>query len=205
LVRQVVAFLQAPAVTQLAPKQPRENAVRTKLSATLAGLALLGLFAGGITLASAAPKAPTTNAWGMPASQAAAPRQALPATPDITTATTIVVISRNETATDIDNPPAGPSQGDEGVVHSPLFNRAGAEVGTLDVHFVITSLDPLAVQAVFTASLARGQITAQGVAGEGQAFTAAVTGGTGAFQNARGQVRVRFQANQVVLTYHLIP
>jgi hypothetical protein len=183
----------------------RSKPVRTKLSAALAGLALLGLLAGGITIASASQQAPATNAWGMPTSATATQRQALPASPDITTATTIVVISRNETTTDIDNPPAGPSQGDEGVVHSPLFNRADAEVGTLDVHFVITSLDPFAVQAVFTASLARGQITAQGVAGEGQAFTAAVTGGTGAFQNARGQVRVSFQANQVVLTYHLIP
>jgi hypothetical protein len=179
--------------------------VRTKLSAALLGLALLGLLAGGITIASASQEAPATNAWGMPASTTAAPSQAPPASPDITTAKTIVVISRNETATDIDNPPAGPSQGDEGVVHSPLFNRSGAEVGTLDVHFVITSLDPFAIQAVFTASLAKGQITAQGVAGEGQAFTAAVTGGTGAFRNARGQVTVRFQANQVVLTYRLIP
>lgn len=32
-----------------------------------------------------------------------------------------------------------------------------------------------------------------------------MTGGTGAFRNARGQVTVRFQANQVVLTYRLIP
>jgi hypothetical protein len=78
-------------------------------------------------------------------------------------------------------------------------------VGTLDAQFVITSVDPFAVQVDFTASLARGQITAQGVAGEGQVFTVAVVGWTGAFQNAWGQVRVRFQADQVVFTYHLIP
>jgi hypothetical protein len=179
--------------------------VRTKLSAALAGLALLGLLAGGITIASAAPKAPATNAWGIPATASAAPNTTPAAGPDITTAKTIVVISRNETETDIDNPPAGTSQGDEGVVHSPLFSRGGATVGTLDVHFVITSLDPFAIQAVFTASLANGQITAQGVATEETHFTAAVTGGTGAYRNARGQVTVRFQANQVVLTYRLIP
>ena len=179
--------------------------MRTKLSAALLGLALLGLLAGGITIASASPKAPATNAWGMPTSATAAPSKALPASADITTATTIVVISRNETETDIDNPPAGLSQGDEGVVHSPLFNRAGARVGTLDVQFQFTSLQPMAIQAAFTASLSKGQITAQGVAGAGQTFTVAVTGGTGAYQNARGQVTVRFQANQVLLTYHLIP
>ena len=179
--------------------------MRTKLSAALLGLALLGLLAGGITIASASPKAPATNAWGMPTSRAAAPTKAVAAGPDITTATTIVVISRNETETDIDNPPAGLSQGDEGVVHSPLFNQAGARVGTLDVQFQFTSLQPMAIQAAFTASLSKGQITAQGVAGAGQTFTVAVTGGTGAYQNARGQVTVRFQANQVLLTYHLIP
>jgi hypothetical protein len=184
--------------------------VRTKLSAVLLGLALLGLLAGGITIASASPKAPATNAtnatnaWGMPAAATAAPSQALPG-PDITTATTIVVISRNETQTDIDNPPVGPSQGDEGVVHSPLFNRAGTRVGTLDVQFQFTSLQPMAIQAVFTASLSKGQIAAQGVAGAGQTFTVGVTGGTGAYQNARGQVTVRFLANAVRLTYHLIP
>jgi hypothetical protein len=179
--------------------------VRTKLSAIAIGLTLLGLLVGGTTFAAAAPKAPATNAWGMPASATAAHSAVLPAGPDITTATTIVVISRNETQTDIDNPPAGPSQGDEGVVHSPLFNRAGARVGMLDVHFVFTSVRPMVIQAVFTASLAKGQIAAQGVATEGPAFTAGVAGGTGAYQNARGQVRVEFLANAVRLTYHLIP
>jgi hypothetical protein len=184
----------------------KEKAVRTKLSAIAIGLALLGLLVGGTTLASAAPEAPATNAWGMPTAATAAPSAVLPAGPDITTATTIVVISRNETQTDIDNPPAGLSQGDEGVVHSPLFNRAGARVGMLEVHFVFTSIQPMVIQAVFTASLAgKGQIAAQGVATAGPTFTAGVVGGTGAYQNARGQVLVEFLANAVRLTYHLIP
>jgi hypothetical protein len=63
----------------------------------------------------------------------------------------------------------------------------------------------MAIQVAFTASLSKGQIAAQGVAGAGQTFMAGVAGGTGAYQNARGQVIVRFEANQVVLTYHLIP
>jgi hypothetical protein len=201
LIREGVALCRIPPPPS---QRPWENTVRTKLSAALLGLALLGLLAGGITIAAASPKAPATNTWGMPASATAAPSQALPG-PDITTATTIVVISRNETQTDIDNPPAGLSQGDEGVVHSPLFNRAGARVGRLDVQFQFTSLQPMAIQVVFTASLSKGQIAAQGVAGAGQTFTVGVAGGTGAYQNARGQVRVEFQANQVVLTYHLIP
>lgn len=119
-----------------------------------------------------------------------------------------MVFSRNETATDIDNPPAGFSQGDEIVVSSPLFNRAGARVGRLDVHGVITSAvlpRNIAIQWVFTATLAKGQITAQGVQTEEFSFKAAVTGGTGAYRNARGQVVVRFLANQVRLTYQLIP
>ena len=182
--------------------------MRTKLTAVAVGLALLGLLAGG-TLASATTKTQARTAWGVPVASAAAPATApaetLATGSDITTAQTIVVFSRNETQTDIDNPPAGLSQGDEGVVHSPLFNRAGARVGRLDVQFQFTSLQPMAIQVVFTASLSKGQIAAQGVAGAGQTFTVGVAGGTGAYQNARGQVRVEFQANQVVLTYHLIP
>jgi hypothetical protein len=93
------------------------------------------------------------------------------------------------------------------VVHSPLFRRSGAEVGTLDVHFVITSLDPFAIQAVFTASLANGQITAQGVATEETRFTAAVTGGTGAYRNARGAMLLRSRAGgtEFDFVFRLIP
>ena len=184
--------------------------MRTKLSAAAVGLALLGLLAGG-TLASATTTTQARTAWGVPVASAAAPATApaevRAAGPDITTAQTIVVFSRNETETDIDNPPAGFSQGDEIVVSSPLFNRAGARVGRLDVHGVITSVPPrgIAIQWVFTATLAKGQITAQGVQTEEFSFRAAVTGGTGAYQNARGQVIVRFLANQVRLTYQLIP
>jgi allene oxide cyclase len=189
--------------------------VRTKLTAAAIGLALLGLLAGGTTLASAASNTQARTAWGVPVSSAsapaAAPAEVLGTGPDITTAKTIVVLSRNETDTNIDNPPAGFSQGDELVVTSPLFNRAGTRLGRLDVHGVITSAVPpdpsrgFAVQWVFTASLSRGQITAQGVQTEDLRFTAAVTGGTGVYQNARGQVVVRFLANATRLTYQLIP
>jgi hypothetical protein len=121
-----------------------------------------------------------------------------------------VVISRDATQTDLDNPPSGPSAGDEGVVHSPLFDTNGAQVGTLDVRFQFTFVDlatgQLAVEADFTSSLSGGKITAQGSAGPTNSFTAGVTGGTGVYQNARGQVRVAFKSNNTtVLTYHLIP
>jgi hypothetical protein len=54
--------------------------------------------------------------------------------------------------------------------------------------------------------LAKGQIASQGMAGSQQAsYNAAVTGGTGAYQNARGWVHVEFTDNGVVFTSHLIP
>jgi hypothetical protein len=190
--------------------------MRTKLSAAAVGLALLGLLAGGTTLASATTKTQARTAWGVPVSSASAPAAApaedLATGSDISAAQIIVVFSRNQTETDIDNPPAGFSQGDEVVVSSPLFNRAGARVGRLDVHGIFTSAvlpRGIAIQWVFTATLAKGQIAAQGVQTEAQtevvSFKAAVTGGTGAYRNARGQVVVRFLANQVRLTYQLIP
>jgi hypothetical protein len=49
-------------------------------------------------------------------------------------------------------------------------------------------------QCLVTVSLPEGQLTAQGLAtlteGGGQAFTLAITGGTGAYRTAHGEVRV---------------
>ena len=182
--------------------------MRNKFAAiAVAAVGIPALIAGGMSFASASPTSPPTNAWGLPVSAASGQAGALPAGAEITTARTITLISRNETATDVDNPPTGFSQGDELTVHSPLFSTAGARVGSLDVHGVFTSVarHAFAIQVVFTASLRGGQIATQGVAGEQATFTGAVAGGTGRYQNARGQVRVQFRRHDVLLTYHLIP
>ena len=123
----------------------------------------------------------------------------------------LVVVSRNETETEIDNPPDGEfSQGDEDVVTSPLY-RNGQKVGRLDVHLVFTQVDfeagETAFQVTFTSTLEGGQVTATGVgvfSEEGPpGFDAAVTGGTGAYWTTRGEVHVSFGERAVTFVYHL--
>jgi len=51
-----------------------------------------------------------------------------------------------------------------------------------------------------------GQVAVEGMQGNANTFTLAVTGGTGAYQNARGQVQVSLRPHNVSnLTVNLIP
>ena len=181
---------------------------RRSLGALAASIALISLI-GGVTFASASRNTAPQKLWSRASSAATAGR--------VATATvaghgqTLVVVSRNETETEIDNAPRGEfSQGDEDVVTSPLY-RAGRKVGRLDVHVVFTEVDLeaglVAFQVTFTSTLRGGQITSTGVgtfSEEGApGFEAAVTGGTGAYSRARGEVHATFGERSVRFVYHL--
>jgi hypothetical protein len=93
----------------------------------------------------------------------------------------------------------GPSLGDELVLSERLSSR-GREVGVSGVVCTVTQVTPpydvLTFHCVATLSLRRGQITLQGlieVQGEDDPgpFTAAITGGTGAFRGAGGEAVIR--------------
>jgi len=125
--------------------------------------------------------------------------------------TTIVVLTRHERETDVDNPPAGFSQGDEAAITSALFNTSGQRVGHIDAQGVFTAVFSTAQvargQFTFTAALAHGQITATGVgtfSGSETGFTAEVTRGTGAYRRTDGQVQVIFAGPHATrFVYHL--
>jgi len=161
------------------------------LGVTLVAAALVG-----VSLASAS-SGGGARVWGAPASMvhyAHAAHGAAAGDP-----TTIVVLTRHERETDVDNPPAGFSQGDEAAITSALFNTGGQRVGHIDAQGVFTAVFSTTQvargQFTFTATLAHGQITATGVgtfSASATGFTAAVTGGTGAYRNTDGQVRVIF-------------
>jgi hypothetical protein len=180
--------------------------MKKRLVLALAALSLVGVVGGGLSLASASPS--DNDTWG----QWFARRAVTPTTgseaPRITTAQSIVVISRGGHAQFIDLPPTDDSQGDRVVGHTPLFNRDGDHVGEINFEEVITKLSGDGEeQAVITVRLfGRGQITAQGDDTNASIITLAVTGGTENFQNVRGEVELRFRANNVVvLVFQLIP
>jgi hypothetical protein len=91
----------------------------------------------------------------------------------------------------------GLSQGDQ-IVFADELRRRGRVVGEDGGTCTVTNLvsyDAFAANCVVTAELQRGQIAVQGLAtfreGELLRATLAITGGTGAYRGASGEVRVR--------------
>lgn len=104
----------------------------------------------------------------------------------------------------------GFSAGDQEVFADNLFQdgkRVGRDGGVCQA--VRVTKASAAVQCVMTVSLAKGQITAQGLvtstsAGPGT-FVIAITGGAGAYQTAHGQVKITATSTgEVPLTLYLI-
>jgi hypothetical protein len=171
------------------------------------GVSLVAAVVVGASLASAS-SGSGARVWGVPASMVHFSKGVHAAN---ATGATLTLISRNAHETHVDEPPSGFSQGDETTVSSPLFNAGGTRVGHLDVHGAFTGVFPKShtarLQVTFTATLAHGAITATGVASASETsngFTAAVTGGTGAYRRTDGWVRVTFTSETTVtLAYHL--
>jgi hypothetical protein len=115
---------------------------------------------------------------------------------------TIQLTATTLASKDFDLDPSGLSLGDYFVATENLF-RGGKKVGTDHAICTITRLEPPtgtpkrgALQCLATLALPGGQITVQGVrfaslsAQQPPRFTLAITGGTGAYKTAHGQVRI---------------
>lgn len=124
---------------------------------------------------------------------------------------TIRLTGRFVQQAELDLGAAGESLGDQLVFTQDLFRRS-QEVGTLGGVCTITGLEAgvsVTFQCQATASLAAGQITTQGLITfsaetEGQSFRVAITGGTGAYRTAHGQVTVVETATEDHLTFRII-
>ena len=98
---------------------------------------------------------------------------------------------------DIDLGAAGPSQGDQVIFADELSSR-GERVGTNGGVCTAVAGSPTTttLQCVVTLSLPNGQVAAQGLVSfrhdeEGPTSVIAVTGGTGAFRTAHGELRLQ--------------
>jgi hypothetical protein len=90
----------------------------------------------------------------------------------------------------------------------PVFSAA--QPGQLAGHGFVTVIlvGNNSEQDHATLVLSQGEIDAAGVQGPGSTFQLAVTGGTGRFQNARGQADVQllpWPGNKALITLHLLP
>jgi hypothetical protein len=137
----------------------------------------------------------------------------LAAMPQIKRAQRLVLVAHDFAATVVDNDPAGTSQGDEISVEGRLSSRHEARnVGRLEAHEVLTSLNQNGggrLQLMFTALLARGQISGAAVLGLTQSGAsnarAAIIGGTGHYQNVRGEVLIHPNGQTTRLIFLLGP
>jgi Allene oxide cyclase barrel like domain len=119
---------------------------------------------------------------------------------------TIRVIAVFQETAEIDVGAPGFSLGDE-VVFAGDLRQAGERVGRVGVVCTFTSAaDPSMVQAQCpaTADLPGGQITLQGLVTNRDLRVLPITGGSGRYQGAEGEMFARFLSQtKAVLTFHL--
>jgi hypothetical protein len=120
---------------------------------------------------------------------------------------TIRLVEATSHGRDIDAKPKGESVGDYFAFHSVMENLAGKPVGRADGFGVVTATGKAgATQHFVTLTLKGGQITTQNAPqadidnGNGPQ---AITGGTGLYRNARGQVTFKEQGERVIVVVQL--
>ena len=117
--------------------------------------------------------------------------------------TTITVVLKNRDYRVVDLPPAGESHGDIRVGNAQLYNAGETQrIGSFHIFCSLTDPadrpgeDAQVTECMFTYSLPGGDITTQGITRRAslgdvaEADVDAVTGGTGRYQTARGEVHL---------------
>jgi hypothetical protein len=186
-----------------------------KLRVPVSVVALLAVVLGTIAMsAGASPEARSIGAWGRGMVESGP--SAMPPTPLSHEGGDTFVVTGREVAgkeVNVNGRRIGP--GDYFLFKERLTNSAGTHVGydniICTVHFPFTqNRFGTLCEGTFTFSgrggIERGTISVQGVLvfREGvNSFALAVTGGTGHYQNVRGEVHVPAQGSS--LTFHLIP
>ena len=185
-----------------------------KLWAALAAAALLAAALGAVTLsAGAAPEARSMGAWGRGLMSSTESGKTLE--PFSHEGGDTFVVRGREVAgkeVNVNGPRFGP--GDYFLFKERLTNSAGTHVGTDNVvctaHFPFRKRFGILCEATFTffgrGGIEQGHISAEGILvfREGvRSFALPITGGTGHYQNVRGELHVPAQGTS--LTFHLIP
>ncbi len=117
---------------------------------------------------------------------------------------TIRVVERATTDKPVDNAPAGDSIGDLLAFGNELFDhRNQKKVGT-DQGSCVRTVVGQAYECSWTNSLARGQIVVQGPFLDAGDSVLAITGGTGAYRNARGTMDLHVRSEtEFEFTFHI--
>ncbi len=142
---------------------------------------------------------------------------ASPETGDKEHGNTLTVLTKTREQKVVDLGPRGPSQGDMRVVNAPLHDEnAKKRIGRFDLFCVVT--DPAdepnekahMAECTYTYTLPGGEISAQGVTAlpklpkPAPRVVDAVSGGTGKYVGARGEVEIETRGTKVISSFHLI-
>lgn len=132
------------------------------------------------------------------------PQSARPSAPDITTGQTLKIVAHYERFRAIDVGRTGDSPGDYNVFEETLRDQSGAVIGS-DSARCMNIVMSYRCDATF-AFRGKGTIEVSGSFIAPAPLTLAVTGGTGAYQNVRGQARITGgSGNNTDFTFSLIP
>ncbi len=128
--------------------------------------------------------------------------------PDITTATTMRLLIHGGTATFVNvRHQKRPGVGDQIILSQPVFSAAHPSQLVGHGWVTITLVGGQVTQDHATLVFKQGEIDAAGIQASNP-FQLAVTGGTGRFQNARGQATVQTlpgKGNRAKVTLSLLP
>ncbi len=131
----------------------------------------------------------------------------------------LTVVSKTPEIEGVDLDPQGPTHGDIRVTNAPLYNATGAKrIGRLDLFCVIT--DPAdepaekahIAECTKTFTLPGGEISSQGVEvypkisglPTRDVNVNAITGGTGKYVGAEGELSLEPRGTKVINTFHFI-
>lgn len=107
---------------------------------------------------------------------------------------TFTVVEHADTDAVIDLGAPGDSIGDQLAFGNPIFDRSNTKAVGRDEGVCFRTNPGLAWECTWTTILDRGSITVQGpFYDDGRDSKLAITGGTGAYQNARGQMTLHFR------------
>lgn len=101
---------------------------------------------------------------------------------------TIALVERATTDTVIDLGASGDSAGDMLTFANEIYDQANEKLVGSDNGLCVRTLAGKAWECAYTTTLEKGQITVEGPFYDGKDSVLAVTGGTGAYVNARGEM-----------------
>lgn len=108
----------------------------------------------------------------------------------------ISLVERATTDAVIDIGASGDSAGDLLTFANEIYDQANEKLVGTDNGWCIRTVAGKAWECVFTTNLEKGQITVEGPFYDGKDSVFAVTGGTGAYANARGEMKLHARSEK---------